>query len=104
MLGIAYLLVYLAGGCLIIRSLLPGKRAPVRLWLGLTLGILLMMWLPALLAFAFRFSVKAHLLALIPLCGLTLRSDETETYLVQEDHLRFYHRLCLMVEDALFDV
>ena len=72
MLGPVYLLVYLAGGCLIIRSLLPGKRAPARLWLGLTLGILLMMWLPALLAFAFRFSVKAHMLALIPLCGLAL--------------------------------
>ncbi len=42
--------------------------------------------------------------ALSALCGLTLRSDETETYLVQEDHLRFYHRLCLMVEDAFFDV
>ena len=42
--------------------------------------------------------------ALSALCGLTLRSDETETYLVQEDHLRFYHRLCLMVEEAFFDV
>jgi len=39
---------------------------------------------------------------LAQLCDLTLRSRETETYLVQEDHLMFYHRLCLRVEDAFF--
>ncbi len=36
------------------------------------------------------------------LCDLTLRSAERETYLVQEDHLMFYHRLCLRVEEAFF--
>ena len=40
--------------------------------------------------------------ALETLCDLTLKSDETETYLVQEDHLMFYHRLCLMIEEAMF--
>ena len=35
-------------------------------------------------------------------CDLTLRSKESETYLVQEDHLMFYHRLCLRVEEAFF--
>ena len=72
MLGIAYFAVYLLGGYAMVRSLLPDKRLPVRLWLGAALGILLMMWLPALLAFAFTFSLKAHLLALVPLCALTL--------------------------------
>lgn len=72
MLAIVYFAVYLLGGYAIIRSLLPGKRLPVRLWLGAAQGILLMMWLPALLAFLFRFSVKAHMLALLPLCALTL--------------------------------
>ena len=71
-LGVAYFAVYLLSGYVVIRSLLPGKRLPARLWLGAALGILLMMWLPALLAFFFRFSVKAHMLALIPLCALTL--------------------------------
>ena len=37
-------------------------------------------------------------------CDIALRSDETETYLVQEDHLRFYHRLCLAIEADIFDV
>ena len=40
--------------------------------------------------------------ALESLCDVTLKSREKETYLVQEDHLMFYHRLCLHVEDALF--
>ena len=39
---------------------------------------------------------------LAELCDLTLRSAEKETYLVQEDHLMFYHRLCLRVEEAFF--
>ena len=38
------------------------------------------------------------------LCDVTLKSAEKETYLVQEDHLMFYHRLCLRVEDAFFEV
>ena len=69
-LGIAYFAVYLLAGYALIRDLLPGQRLPVRVWLGAALGIVLMMWLPALLAFACTFSVKAHMLALLPLCGL----------------------------------
>ncbi len=71
MLSVCYFAVYLFCGCLLIRSLLPTKRLPVRLWLGCALGTLLMMWLPALMAFFVRFSVKGHLLALIPLVVLT---------------------------------
>jgi len=72
MLGVIYLLVYLLAGCSLIRDLLPGKRFIARLWLGAALGLLLMMWLPALLAFICRFSVKGHMLALVPLCGAVL--------------------------------
>ena len=72
MLGIAYFAVYLLSGYLMVRDLLPDKRLPVRIWLGTALGILLMMWLPALLAFGFDFTVKAHMLALLPLIALTL--------------------------------
>lgn len=39
---------------------------------------------------------------LAKLCDVTLKSQEKETYLVQEDHLMFYHRLCLRVEEAFF--
>lgn len=71
MLSILYLMVYLFAGCMIVRALLPRMRVAARVWIGLCAGLLLMMWLPALLAFAFRFSVTAHLLALIPLLGVT---------------------------------
>ena len=72
MLGIAYFAAYLLCGYAIVRALLPGQRVPARLWLGGALGILMMMWLPALTAFFFEFSVRAHLIALIPLCAATL--------------------------------
>lgn len=30
-------------------------------------------------------------------------ADETETYRVQEEHIKFYHQLCLMVENHFFE-
>ncbi len=71
MFGILYLAVYLLGGLTIVRFLLPRHGVLTRAWLGASLGLLLMMWLPALMAFAADFGVTAHLLALIPLAGLT---------------------------------
>ena len=69
--GAAYLLAYLMCGWWIIRCLLPRHSPLTRLWLGMGLGLLMMMWLPALLAFGVDFTMTAHLLALIPLAGLT---------------------------------
>ena len=71
MIATLYLAVYILCGLAIIRFLLPRQSVLTRAWLGASLGLLLMMWLPALLAFAADFTVKAHLLALIPLVGLT---------------------------------
>lgn len=36
------------------------------------------------------------------LCDLLARAEASETYLVQEEHLAFYHRLCIAVEEAMF--
>ena len=33
-----------------------------------------------------------------------IESAETETYLVQEEHIRFYHEFCARVEAAFFEV
>ena len=71
MIATLYLAVYILCGLCIVRFLLPRQSVLTRAWLGASLGLLLMMWLPALLAFAADFTVKAHLLALIPLSGLT---------------------------------
>ena len=39
---------------------------------------------------------------LLDVCDLTVRADETQTYLVQEEHLHFYHRMCIDIENAFF--
>ena len=71
MIATLYLAVYICCGLWMIRFLLPRQSVLTRVWLGASLGLLLMMWLPALLAFAVKFSVTGHLLALIPLAGMT---------------------------------
>lgn len=70
-LSLLYLAVYLTAGVLVVCALLPRMRVPVRVWIGLCLGMLLMMWLPALMAFFVKFSLTGHLIALIPLGGIT---------------------------------
>ena len=61
------MLVYMAGALLIVRCLLPRLRPLTRIWLGLTLGIALEMWLPYLSAYLCGFSLRAHLYSLLPL-------------------------------------
>ncbi len=72
MLFYPYLALYLLCGILSVTWLLPGQRVLIRLWLGSALGLFYLMWLPALAAFLWRFSMTGHLLALLPLSGLTL--------------------------------
>ena len=71
MIAVLYLACYLLCGMAIVRLLLPGHRPLVRIWLGMSLGFLLMMWLPALCAFAFDFTYAAHWAALVPLALVT---------------------------------
>ena len=74
MLGILYLLFFIAGGVCITRLLLPHMRVCKRTYIGASLGVLLMMWLPVLWAYAFTFDFLSHGLAagtLAALCGLS---------------------------------
>ena len=64
MLSIVYLMLFLSGGAVIARLLLPRLKPVLRVYLGLSLGVLLLMWLPVLWAYAVRFSYAAHWLAL----------------------------------------
>ena len=57
MLSIVYLMLFLAGGAVIARLLLPRLKPVLRVYLGLSLGVLLLMWLPVLWAYAVRFSL-----------------------------------------------
>ena len=70
--AIVYFLLYMLCGTAITFSLLPKKSPVVRVWLGLCFGLILMMWLPALCAFFWDFTLKAHAIAIAPLILITL--------------------------------
>ena len=72
MMALLLLLLYLAAGLFIARCLLPRQSPVVRAWLGLSLGLFLLMWLPALMAFLRPFDALAQALSLLPLTGLAL--------------------------------
>ena len=64
MVGFIILAGFLLSGCVAIDALMPRKNGLVRLWLGLSAGLMLMMWLPTLFAFVLRFGRVAQLLGL----------------------------------------
>ena len=70
--SLAYLLLFLSFGMLSVRFLLPKHKPLNRIWLGLSFGVLLEMWLPALCAFFLGFTAAAHGAAAGVLLLLTL--------------------------------
>ena len=64
LLSIGIFLCFQAEGLASVRFLLPRRRVLDRIWLGMSLGLLEMMWLPALAAFVSAFTLKAHFYAL----------------------------------------
>ena len=87
MIAIAYTLSFCFLGAQMIRWLMPRKSPLVRAWLGVSLGVLMEMGLPALCANALDFTVAAHIAAVAaalllaalcyaarekaPLCGMS---------------------------------
>ena len=63
MIAIAYTLSFCFLGAQMIRWLMPRKSPLVRAWLGVSLGVLMEMGLPALCANALDFTVAAHIAA-----------------------------------------
>ena len=101
MFALVYLLFFLAGGVAITRLLLPRIRPVVRVYTGLSLGVLLLMWLPMLWAYAVRFSVLGHGLAaatLALLCGLAyLVRDRRPALPFDDRERRMLGRMLVMV-------
>ena len=100
MLAILYFLIYAACGCAIVYFLLPRLRLSGRIWLGLSLGLALEMWLPALCAFIWDFSMTAHFFALLPLTALTIaaffgRNKAPEKPLTPRDRREGLLLLCI---------
>jgi len=65
MAAILYTILFLMGGAAIIRAQLPAKSPLLRAILGLALGLLLEMQLPALCANVFDFTLRAHYAAAV---------------------------------------
>lgn len=72
MAAILYLMIFLACGVLMVRFLLPTQKKVYRLWLGLSLGLVLMMWLPALMAFLIGYTLWGHMATLLLLLALLM--------------------------------
>lgn len=74
MAGIFVLVFYLLCGVICARAILWDKSPLVRVWTGASFGMLCFMWLPALFAFALRFTLSAEYCALAAMMLLTLAS------------------------------
>lgn len=59
-----YLIAFVLSGLCAARFALHKERPLVRLWLGGVLGLLLLIWLPALVSFCIGFTLLSQLLAL----------------------------------------
>ena len=77
MAGLIYYAFFLAGGLTIARYWLARLRPLVRWYLGASVGLLLLMWLPVLWAHVVAFTVTAHLLAALTLCALMIAAYAT---------------------------
>lgn len=101
MFSLLYLLLFFCGGVAITRFLLPRLRPLVRIYIGLSLGVLLMMWLPALLAYAVRFTYLAHGLAAIVLVLMAMASwflrDKREAKPFDGEEKKLLRDLMIMV-------
>ena len=99
--AILFTLLFVLGGCTIVRFQLPGKRPVVRVYMGAALGLLLLMVLPALCAHLLTFSLKAHYAAACLLLALVLAAfllrDEREPARMREEDRKFLGTLLLFV-------
>jgi hypothetical protein len=70
--SLIYTFLYLYAGVMTVRFLLPRHRPLNRLWLGMSLGLLEEMWLPAIGAMWFSFDAAAHVFGAVVLMILTV--------------------------------
>ncbi len=69
LLSVLYLAVFALSGCFAAKLLFPGDRPFKQIFWGLTIGLLMLLWLPALFAFVLNFTLTAQLLALAIAAG-----------------------------------
>ena len=101
MAAIVFTLLFVAGGLIMVCLILPRKNPVIRVWLGVALGFLLLMTLPALCAHALRFSLMAHYAAAVLLAALVgvcyLLRERSDCAPMQEEDWRFLRAMALLV-------
>jgi hypothetical protein len=70
LLSILYVAAFAASGIGISRAVFFREKPLVRIWLGLTAGLAMLLWFPALFSFALGFYLPAQLLGLLLACLL----------------------------------
>ena len=70
LLSICYVALFAASGIGISRLLFTREKPLVRIWLGLALGMAMLIWFPALFSFVLGFYLPAQLLGLLLACLL----------------------------------
>ncbi len=70
LLSICYVALFAASGIGISRLLFTHEKPLVRIWLGLALGMAMLIWFPALFSFVLGFYLPAQLLGLLLACLL----------------------------------
>ena len=68
--SLLYLLAFAVSGFAVCRLLLPRDRFVRQLLFGMTAGLVMLLWLPVLLAFIIDFTLAAQLIALVIAVGL----------------------------------
>lgn len=68
--SVVYLVAFLASGYFVAFNVFPREGRLLHLTLGTAIGLLMLMWLPALLSFALGFTLLSQLLALAIAAGL----------------------------------
>ena len=70
LLSICYVALFAASGIGLSRLLFYREKPLIRIWLGLTFGMAMLIWFPALFSFAMGFYLPAQLLGLLLACGV----------------------------------
>lgn len=66
--SIVYIALFAASGIGLSRLLFFREKPLVRIWLGLAMGMAMLLWLPALFSFVFGFHLFAQILGLLTAC------------------------------------
>ena len=67
-LSVIYLIAYIISGISISNFFLHNEKTTVRIWLGCVIGLILLVWVPALLSFCIGFTKQSQYIALVFTC------------------------------------